>query len=121
MVTAPDIATSPSLLREKAQPVIAEATRRLVAEFAPEQVWLFGSYAWGEPTEDSDLDLLVLVQESADASIQQVRQARRCLRSIDMAKDVVMQTRADFERYRDVPSSLACKIAREGRLVYGRA
>ena len=33
----------------------------IVREFAPEQVILFGSYAYGTPTEDSDVDLLVVM------------------------------------------------------------
>ncbi|OYW72958.1 MAG: hypothetical protein B7Z37_23425 [Verrucomicrobia bacterium 12-59-8] len=119
MLTATDSAFTASSLREKAQPVIAEATRLLVAEFQPEQVWLFGSYAWGEPTEDSDLDLLVLVRDAEATSIQHVRQARRCLRSIDMAKDVLLQSKASFDRYKDVRASMSHQIAREGVLMYG--
>jgi predicted nucleotidyltransferase len=40
--------------------------RALVEQFHPEQVILFGSYAYGEPDEHSDVDLLVVkpVQES---------------------------------------------------------
>ena len=33
----------------------------IVREFAPLQVILFGSYAYGTPTEDSDVDLLVVL------------------------------------------------------------
>jgi predicted nucleotidyltransferase len=44
--------------------LIQEITRRLVAEFDPEQIFLFGSYAWGIPNEDSDVDLLVIVTQS---------------------------------------------------------
>ena len=39
-------------------------TDRLVAEFQPEQVILFGSHAWGEPNAGSDVDLLVIVSHS---------------------------------------------------------
>ncbi|MBF0337939.1 MAG: nucleotidyltransferase domain-containing protein [Nitrospirae bacterium] len=35
-------------------------TEKLVVEFQPEKIILFGSYAWGKPTEDSDVDLLVI-------------------------------------------------------------
>jgi hypothetical protein len=31
-------------------------TLRLAGEFQPEEVWLFGSHAWGQPDEASDLD-----------------------------------------------------------------
>jgi len=44
--------------------IIAEMTQRLVREFAPEQVILFASHAWGQPDADSDMDLFVVVKES---------------------------------------------------------
>jgi uncharacterized protein len=118
MVIATDSPTLAETLRIKAQPVIEEATRRLVAEFQPEQIWLFGSYAWGEPTEDSDLDLLMLVGGNKQTDIQHLRQARRCLRCIDMAKDVLIQSSSSFNRYKDVRSSMSHKIAKEGVLIY---
>ena len=40
---------------------IEEMTARIVQEFAPEQIILFGSYAYGTPTADSDVDLLVIL------------------------------------------------------------
>jgi len=39
--------------------LLAEITRRLVAELDPDAVYLFGSQAWGEPEDGSDVDLLV--------------------------------------------------------------
>jgi len=42
-------------------------TRRLVAEFAPCQIYLFGSYAWEQPNEDSDVDLFVIVPDSHES------------------------------------------------------
>jgi predicted nucleotidyltransferase len=40
---------------------IQEVTQRIVQEFHPERVILFGSYAYGTPTADSDVDLLVIL------------------------------------------------------------
>ena len=40
---------------------IEDVSRRIADEFHPERVLLFGSYAWGAPTEDSDVDLLVIL------------------------------------------------------------
>ncbi|HDO26425.1 MAG TPA: nucleotidyltransferase domain-containing protein, partial [Nitrospirae bacterium] len=37
---------------------------RLINTYNPEVIYLFGSYAWGKPDEDSDLDLLVVVEKS---------------------------------------------------------
>lgn len=38
---------------------ILELSQRIAEEFQPEQIILFGSYAYGTPTDDSDVDLLV--------------------------------------------------------------
>ncbi len=52
------------------QSILDEMVRRLVAEFQPEKIILFGSHAWGEPTEDSDIDLFVIVSESNERPIR---------------------------------------------------
>jgi predicted nucleotidyltransferase len=40
----------------------------LIAEqFSPEKIILFGSHAYGNPTNDSDVDLLVVMPHSGDA------------------------------------------------------
>ena len=39
--------------------VIDEVKNRLVKAYDPLAIYLFGSYAWGTPTEDSDLELLI--------------------------------------------------------------
>ena len=119
MVIAADSPSLAETLRIRAQPVIEEATRRLVAEFQPEQIWLFGSYAWGEPTEDSDLDLVVVVPSSQERNLQRVRRANQTLRGIGLPKDVLVHTRSEFETYHDVASSLTYKIIHEGKLLYG--
>jgi uncharacterized protein len=120
MVTPADSTANAASLREKAQPVIAEATRRLVAEFAPEQVWLFGSYAWGEPTDDSDLDLFVVVSDSSDNSLGRAQNAQRALSGLELSKDVIVKTRAEVDRVSSLRPTLAYKVLHEGRLLYGR-
>ncbi|HID94921.1 MAG TPA: nucleotidyltransferase domain-containing protein [Candidatus Latescibacteria bacterium] len=42
------------------QKEIEEIVKRIVTGYKPEKIVLFGSYAYGNPTEDSDLDLLVV-------------------------------------------------------------
>jgi predicted nucleotidyltransferase len=50
-------------------PPVAEtlpgAIERIVSELKPEKIILFGSYAYGDPTPDSDVDLLVIVKTKA--------------------------------------------------------
>jgi hypothetical protein len=109
--------TRPALNAE-VQATIDTAVERLVAEFQPEQIWLFGSYAWGEPTPDSDLDFVVVVPDSDESPRRRVQRAHSCLCELGMSKDAAVQTRAEFDRFIEVPASLAFKITREGTLLY---
>lgn len=98
---------------------LQEITRRLVAEFAPEQIVLFGSHAWGHPDENSDLDLLVVVPESDQPAPRRAARAYRCLREVPIPLDILVKTRGEVERHRNVPASLIHDVMERGRLLYG--
>lgn len=53
-------ATSTPVDRE----MIREYAWRIARAFRPERILLFGSYAYGDPTVDSDVDLLVIMNTS---------------------------------------------------------
>lgn len=54
----------------------------IVCEFAPLQVILFGSYAYGTPTEDSDVDLLVVMEiPESETRRQAVEMGRQAIRA----------------------------------------
>lgn len=97
-----------------------EVVRRLVDEFHPEAIYLFGSHAWGNPTSDSDMDLLVIVEKSREKPIQRAVRAQRSLRGVRVPVDVLVKTRKEFEQYTSVKASLEAQITREGKLLYGR-
>lgn len=99
--------------------LLEAAVERLKAEFQPEEIYLFGSHAWGAPTEDSDVDLMVIVRDSGERAIQRMQRAHHCLGDLDMSKDVFVQTRAEFDRYKDLSASIQHDILRRGRKLYG--
>ena len=101
--------------------LLAEMTRRLVAEFQPEQVILFGSHAWGTPNEDSDVDLLVTVSQSDKKPIQRAVRAQNCMDKLLVPADILVKTRAEIERYRHVRASLEWKMSEQGKVLYGRS
>jgi predicted nucleotidyltransferase len=101
------------------QDLLQTATNRLVAEFQPEQIWLFGSHAWGQPHEGSDVDLLVVVSESNELPIRRSQRAHRCLRGLRLPKDVLVETRREVDRVKEFKSSLENAILTRGRRLYG--
>ena len=100
--------------------LLQEITRRLVNEFQPEEIILFGSHAWGEPDEDSDLDLLVIVFHSDLPPARRAMRAYRCLHGLNVQKDILVRTRAEVERFRHVRASLEHRIFERGRVLYER-
>ncbi len=99
--------------------LLRTATQRLVAEFQPDQVWLYGSHAWGNPHDDSDVDLLVVVPDSNETPIRRSQRAHRCLRGLRMPKDVLVETRQEVERVKEFKTSLENSILSRGRRLYG--
>jgi predicted nucleotidyltransferase len=69
---------------------IEEAKKKLIREFNPKKIYVFGSYAWGSPTEDSDLDLMVITKE-CENKISEMRRGIKALRGIDFSKDIIVK------------------------------
>ena len=99
--------------------LLEEAVERLKAEFQPEEIYLFGSHAWGLPDEDSDVDLMVIVPDSDERSIKRMQRAHHCLRGIGFAKDVLVPTRSQVDRYKHLRASLFHQVLAKGRKLYG--
>jgi len=99
--------------------LLRTVTQRLVAEFQPDQVWLYGSHAWGNPHDDSDVDLLVVVPHSDETPIRRSQRAHRCLRGLRMPKDVLVETRQEVDRVKELKTSLENTILSRGRRLYG--
>ena len=82
---------------------------------------LFGSYARGAVGPNSDLDVLVIVDDGvANCRAESVR-LRRALRGISMPIDIIVARRGDGERLRDMPGLLYETALREGQVAYERA
>lgn len=63
---------------EKAREIIQDILERLLIGYAPQKVILFGSYAYGDPTPDSDIDLLI-IKETPERFIDRWVTVRRIL------------------------------------------
>ena len=98
---------------------LAEATQRIVSALKPDKIYLFGSYAWGTPTPDSDIDLFVIVRESDQPTYRRSRDAYRCLRGIREPFEVLVRTIDEVEKSKAVASSLIKKVLEQGKLLYG--
>jgi predicted nucleotidyltransferase len=99
--------------------LLTQIVQRLVESLHPEQIILFGSHAYGEPNEDSDVDLFVIVSESDQPRYRRSRLAYRALRGISVPTDVIIMTREEVKRKVNVRSSLISRVIHDGKILYG--
>ena len=100
---------------------IEEVKNRLVKTYDPIAIYLFGSYAWGQPTEDSDLDLLIVIKESQERAIKRSLQGYKALWGLGIAKDILVYTSNEFEASSQKEASLPYKVKNYGKVIYARA
>ena len=99
------------------QTILDAARRAAVAASSPAQVLLFGSYARGEANSDSDLDLLVIEQQVTDKAAEYLR-LHRAVGHLGVGVDVMVISREEFERRRQVPGTVPYWASKEGQLLY---
>jgi predicted nucleotidyltransferase len=99
--------------------LLTETVERLKYEFQPEEIYLFGSHAWGTPTEDSDVDLMVIVPGSDERPIRRDQRAQACLGRLAVPADVLVRTRGEMNRYKHLRASLFHQVMNQGRKLYG--
>lgn len=83
----------------------------------PVQVLLFGSYAEGTATEDSDLDLLV-VMESTEPRYKRGAYLRGLFWPPKAPMDILVYTPEEVNRWNGVPNHVLTNAFKTGRVLY---
>lgn len=97
---------------------INEVTKKIVKEYKPEKIILFGSYAWGTPHPDSDVDLLV---------VKETRNPFRLSRDIDGALfprpfplDLLVFTPQQMKQRESMGDFFIQDILSKGKVLYAK-
>lgn len=98
---------------------IERYARTIGEDFKAERVILFGSYAYGEPDEDSDVDLLVVMphEEQGWRKAAEIRLAH----SPQFPCDMLVRSPEEFQERIQLGDCFMQEIAEKGRLVYETA
>lgn len=97
---------------------LSEVVERLCAALSPVAIYLYGSYAYGDPRPGSDLDVLVVVEDSPDDPYTRDVQAYRALSGLGVPKDVQVYTRKEFEERAALPVSFERTVKTRGKLLH---
>jgi predicted nucleotidyltransferase len=95
---------------------IRNVIRQIVQQFHPQKVILFGSYAYGQPTEDSDVDLLVVM----DTDESPLHAAAKIAAAVEhpFPLDIVVRTPVEFASAVHRRGVFATEVATKGITLY---
>lgn len=94
-----------------------KAIDKIVETFDPRMVIVFGSVATGTAKDDSDLDILV-VMESDMKLAKRASMIYRALAGEYVPMDIIVLTPEEFEEHRDDRYSFTSEIVRTGKVAY---
>ncbi|SFQ15340.1 nucleotidyltransferase domain-containing protein [Caldicoprobacter faecalis] len=102
-------------VRQQIDKIIAD-----INKVAPvEKIYLFGSYAYGKPTEDSDIDLCVIVKENPIRKRDLMKLIRKSIVNVaDVPIDILVYFKDEFDARSKLNSTIEYKIVREGECIY---
>jgi predicted nucleotidyltransferase len=104
-------------------PVTEEALQaivhRLVTELHPHKIMLFGSYSYGTPTVDSDVDLLVIMDTTA-SPVDRYLRVSRLLRPRPFPLDLLVKTPKEIAQALARDDAFVQEIMTRGRVLYER-
>lgn len=104
-----------------AQPLVPlELLDPVVAYFNPRRVILFGSMARGEAGPDSDIDLLVILDDDASEDKVTIKEGRESRRSYRAAADVIPLQESTFRHRSGIAGTLSREASLDGIVVYER-
>jgi len=101
------------------QEIIQHMLEKLLTEYAPQKVILFGSYAYGNPRPDSDIDLLI-IKETTDRFIDRWVTVRRILsdpqRTVPL--ETLVLTPQEVSRRLAIGDQFLAEIVEKGEVLY---
>lgn len=86
-------------------------------KYRPEKVFLFGSYAWGKPRINSDMDLLVIKKTKKD-QYKRIPEVRGYLHNINQAFDILVLTPQEMSRRLKMGDFFIEEIVNRGKVLY---
>lgn len=96
---------------------IHQIVKKIAKALHPEKVILFGSWAWGTPGLDSDVDLFIVKKKEGEF-LEEHRRVRRIING-EIAADVLIYTPEEVERRRALGDFFIKGIIERGTYLYG--
>jgi predicted nucleotidyltransferase len=101
--------------------VIQSILQKLISDYAPQKVILFGSYVYGSPGSDSDIDLLI-IKETKERFIDRWVTVQRILTGSHrfVPLEILVLTPEEIEKRLSIGDQFIGEILEKGKVLYAR-
>ncbi|MCB1157522.1 MAG: nucleotidyltransferase domain-containing protein [Leptospiraceae bacterium] len=100
---------------------LQECINNILSIFTPEKIILFGSYAYGNPTQDSDIDIFIILKDSKLPRYKRARELRKLFRNYEKIEfDFVIYKSSEVDEWKDVHLSFVNTVLEKGKVIYER-
>jgi predicted nucleotidyltransferase len=99
--------------------LVQEMVKRIIDAVDPDQIVLFGSYAYGIPHKESDIDILVIMETDRPRHKRSVA-LYRALAGLFIPKDLLVYTPEEVAEWKDVPQAFITQIVKKGVILYDK-
>ncbi len=105
---------------EKVKKLLSKIVEKIKKEYKPERIILFGSYAWGNPTKDSDIDLFI-IKKTANSPMERWIAVRNIVykENLLIPFEPLVYTPEEVEKRLALGDSFIKTILKKGKNLYG--
>lgn len=98
---------------------LQEVTKKIIKEFDPEKIILFGSRASGQATDDSDTDLLII--KDTDSSTREIaKQIDGSIFPRPFPIDLIVYTPKQLKEAQEEGDFFILEVLNKGKILYAR-
>ena len=97
---------------------IEQLKNEFIKQLSPEKIYLFGSFATGTNTEESDLDFYIVVNDTVTDLLEVTANAYKSIRKIKQRPvDIIVGTQSRFDERKEM-MSVEIEVYKKGVLIY---
>jgi predicted nucleotidyltransferase len=100
---------------------LPKAVRRLATKLKPDKIILFGSYAYGNPTPDSDVDLFIIMKTNIKRQVDRYVLVSGLLSPLQFPVDIIVHTPSEIKRALNLKGNFFIReIMTNGKALYAK-
>ncbi len=105
---------------EKIQAIIFELTKKIMVVYNPLKIILFGSYVYGKPTKDSDIDILIVTERDLNSK-EVYREQWKLSKDFSIPIQLSFVSGEEFLETKDVIGGITYPASKYGEVIYEKS